>query len=214
MLREDPYGYLKSPKNLLTKSWENNHEKGSSTFVVVTLPPDEAKIYSSYVGDSGYCILRPDAKGDEKFLLHFESKPQQRRFNYPYQLGWERNGDHPEVALTFSHEVKDGDLVILGTDGLFDNMTPKEVGTTHQLCKLVSQYVNENDFESQGLAEKIAKRAYLHSLDKNYNSPFAQEAARAGRLYQGGKSDDITVVVAKINIHQSSPAGEGQGQTN
>jgi serine/threonine protein phosphatase PrpC len=127
VLRTNAFESLKDPKTLLTKSWEQNQEKGSSTFVVVTLPEDEAKIYSSYVGDSGYCILRPDDNKPDKFDIVFASQSQQRRFNHPFQLGWANHGDHPEVASSFSHDVKDGDLVILGTDGLFDNLAVNNV---------------------------------------------------------------------------------------
>ena len=127
ILSGNPFGLLKSPKELLTKAWEDNKELGSSTFVVVTLPSDENKIYTSYVGDSGYCILRLNSNSEEVVSLVHESTAQQRRFNFPYQLGWGRNGDHPEVALNFSHEVKNGDLIILGTDGLFDNLAPQNV---------------------------------------------------------------------------------------
>jgi protein phosphatase PTC7 len=127
ILKLSPYGHLKHPKDILQKSWEQNQELGSSTFVVVTLPTDEAKLYSSYVGDSGYCILRSDTEKEEKFSIIFESEPQQRRFNYPYQLGWGDNGDHPKVAISKSHDVRDGDLVVLGSDGLFDNVSSKNV---------------------------------------------------------------------------------------
>jgi len=39
-------------------------------------------------------------------------------------LGWGNNGDHYDVALSFEHSVQNGDLVIVGTDGLFDNLSP------------------------------------------------------------------------------------------
>lgn len=101
-------------------SWKRNQEVGSSTLVVVTLPGNENKIYSSLVGDSGFCILRKRENGD--YFIVFQSKSQQRRFNFPMQLGWNLNGDNPMVAANSSHEVKHDDIVILGTDGLLDNI--------------------------------------------------------------------------------------------
>jgi hypothetical protein len=38
------------------------------------------------------------------------------------------------------------------------------------------------------------------SLDKSYDSPFAKNARAAGRSHPGGKKDDITVVVSKVNL--------------
>jgi protein phosphatase PTC7 len=46
------------------------------------------------------------------------------------------------------------------------------------------------------LAEVIAKYAFRLSLDPAYNSPFAKRAKEHGLRFKGGKSDDISVVVA------------------
>lgn len=35
-------------------------------------------------------------------------------------------------------------------------------------------------------------------LIRKYDSPFSKRAREQGRQYQGGKSDDITVVVARV----------------
>ena len=130
IIASNPTGLLKDPKTIITKAWMDNTEQGSSTLVVITLPEDEPRIYTSYVGDSGYCVLRPDNPLTPKtFSVLYASEPQQRRFNYPMQLGWGRNGDHPSIALTYSHDIQDGDIIIVGTDGLFDNISPKNIST-------------------------------------------------------------------------------------
>lgn len=117
---------LDKPKIVISKAWMANQEDGSSTLVVVTLPYKGNTIYTAYVGDSGYCLLRPQGR-DRDYKLVFESSAQQRRFNFPYQLGWGKNGDQPNIAVELSHEVANGDIIILGTDGLFDNIVPKNV---------------------------------------------------------------------------------------
>lgn len=48
-------------------------------------------------------------------------------------------------------------------------------------------------------ADCIAKKAFYHSKDKKFYSPFAKEAERNHYRYQGGKEDDITVIVAQIH---------------
>lgn len=52
------------------------------------------------------------------------------------------------------------------------------------------------------MPEKLAKVAYNHSLDTKFESPFSKEAKLNNFLFEGGKSDDITVVVAKIVSNQ------------
>ena len=106
-------------------SWKRNQEVGSSTLVVVTFPGNENKIYSSYVGDSGYCILRKAEDGT--FALVFASLSQQRRFNFPMQLGWNLNGDSPSVAINGTHDVLNDDIIVLGSDGVLDNLDAQGV---------------------------------------------------------------------------------------
>ena len=190
--------FLKNPKSIIRKAWEDNKHDGSSTLVVVTLPPDENAIYTSYVGDSGYCILREQSPST--YRLIYESPPQQRRFNYPFQLGWGRNGDHPDVALDSKHEVKHGDLVILGTDGLFDNLKATDIAT------LINEHLKSNRLDEQKVATVIAEHTYRLSLDPKHRSPFAEEASKSGVFYRGGKSDDITVVVGRVHLSTERPS--------
>lgn len=77
---------------------------------------------SSFVGDSGYAIYRKESDG---FKLLFKSKEQQKSFNFPYQIGSE--GDNPTCAAEDKHIVQLGDLIVLGTDGLFDNMNADQI---------------------------------------------------------------------------------------
>lgn len=177
---------LRDPKSIISLTYEKNQELGSSTIVVATIDRSELKVHAAYVGDSGYCILRRAADGVQ--VVH-QSSPQQRGFNYPYQLGWGRNGDHASVAVSFSHDVQLQDLLVVGTDGLFDNLSPQ------QIADFVHRQPQPPAAE---LADLLAKEAYRLSKDRNYDSPFSQEARRSRKLYRGGKPDDITVVVANI----------------
>jgi len=46
------------------------------------------------------------------------------------------------------------------------------------------------------------------SLDQKYDSPFAIRAREYRYNFRGGKSDDITIVVGKVNLLNSSRNGE------
>lgn len=72
----------------------------------------EGLLRCSYIGDSGYIIVR-SVKGTLKLL--YESQEQQHSFNYPFQLG--NPGDDPSHALEFSHKARDGDIIVVGSDG-------------------------------------------------------------------------------------------------
>lgn len=159
--------------------------------VVLTLPEDQPKLFSSYIGDSGYLIFKFIGP---KLEIKYESKPQQKRFNFPYQLGWRGNGDTPNSALVLEHDLEEGDIIVAGSDGIFDNMTSENIA---QVLELQLQFQN---FDPWDLSKKLANAAFKLSLDKNHKSPFFYEAKKYGYLsgILGGKSDDIAVVVARV----------------
>lgn len=96
---------------------------------------------------------------------------------------------------TFTINVARGDVIIAGTDGLFDNLYDGE------LSALVVDAIGDN-FEPHTTAEKIAVSARQRAQDKDKDTPFSDAAQRAGYWYQGGKLDDITVVVSYVTaIH-------------
>ena len=91
--------------------------------------------------------------------------------------------------LTFAVQV--GDIIVAGTDGLLDNVF------NTRAAKLVW------DAKARGAtpgvaAQQLATFASARARDPVYLSPFAKQARRAGFRYQGGKVDDITVVVAYV----------------
>lgn len=99
-------------------------------------------------------------------------------------------GDNPSSALEFEHDIKDKDIVIVGSDGLFDNMD------FEQIRQQISQYVmKDKSIDVQSLARDLGKQAKSYSLQWLYDSPFAQKARANKHYFMGGKSDDITVIV-------------------
>lgn len=91
----------------------------------------------------------------------------------------------------FTIPVAPGDVVIAGTDGLFDNLYNNEVNT-------VVVHAARTGLGPQVTAQKIAALARQRALDKNRQTPFSTAAQDAGLRYYGGKLDDITVVVSYI----------------
>jgi len=126
--------------------------------------------------------------------LVYESESQTKGFNFPFQLGWGRNGDDPSTAWDFTHKIKSGDLVVVGSDGLFDNMSGSDIKIW------MERHLAQESWDAKRVARELANATYKLSLDQKYNSPFAIEARKYGYRFDGGKSDDITVVVAKVNL--------------
>ena len=118
----------------------------------------------------------------------FKTMDHSRSFNQPFQVGVQ--GDDPKDCCVLEEkEANNGDVVILGSDGIWDNVFDEEIDKTVQ---------DKNSM--QALADKLAKCAFGHSTDVSFNSPFAIKAAKKGYSFMGGKSDDISVIAARILV--------------
>jgi len=99
------------------------------------------------------------------------------------------------VRTKFSLEK--GDIIICGTDGLWDNMFVDEI------TKVVTKNLEglgeiSNTVESvSNIAKELALLALNHGRDPYYASPFAQRSNRNNT--RGGKLDDTTVLVSYVN---------------
>lgn len=112
--------------------------------------------------------------------------------------------DLPKDADTKSFFLKDGDLILLATDGYFDNMYSHE---TLELINSGMKPIDENQQEQdselvtatiRGLAKTLTDRARRLSLDPKRLSPWAKQARLHGSNYRGGKVDDITCIVTLV----------------
>jgi len=187
--------FKNNPKQLIHEAAMNNPHPGTSTLAVAYLDRDAPILRTSYIGDSRYVIYR---RREGKWGIFYEAQEQQRRFNFPYQLG--KNADHPSVAWEFKHEVEDGDIVVLASDGLFDNMY------MGQILEALLPFIDEEGQikNPQAATDELVGRAYVLSLDNETESPFERKAKELGIRFQGGfsggKSDDITVIVGQVKL--------------
>lgn len=166
---------------------------GSSTACILILDHDSSNLFTVNIGDSGFLVVR---KGQ---VVH-KSEEQQHYFNTPFQLALPPPGhgdsvlsDSPESAHQSSFAVQDGDVILLATDGVFDNV-PQSL-LVAELSKLGG--VKDQIFVQQA-ANSIALMARSLALDGRYLSPFAQRARDYGIRAIGGKPDDITVLLATV----------------
>ncbi|KAL7097800.1 hypothetical protein ACP275_10G165700 [Erythranthe tilingii] len=168
------------PKEVLRQAFLNTAEEGSSTACIISLAGDI--LTAANVGDSGFTVIR----GGRTF---YRSPVQQYGFNFPYQLQKSSEDNGAEQAEEMVVEMESGDVVVAGTDGLFDNLFPDDIE------KIVRDYCSDSMLS---LAETLATAALERSEDTTTVSPFEVAAYEAGKRYLGGKYDDITVVVARV----------------
>jgi len=182
MMRDCKIGFdelgLKHPQEMLTYAYERAKTiQGSSTACVLAL--DGRTLLSNNLGDSGFMVIR-----DEKIFFRF--KEQLHSFNYPYQLGT-ASANVPSDASDISFETREGDIIIVGSDGLFDNLFDSEI-----LDIVLSSSTNT--------AESLAQTAFMKSQSQSLETPFRKSACELGLVDSplGGKLDDITIIVSRV----------------
>ena len=106
-------------------------------------------------------------------------------FNFPYQIG--TYGDGLDNAQIIEIPIKENDIIILGSDGLFDNLFED------QILNLLfdDQMINEK-------AKYIADLAMEFAMSESAFTPFTKNALENNLYHKGGKLDDISVIVANI----------------
>jgi protein phosphatase PTC7 len=188
------------------------------------------------------------------FRLSHLSSPQTHTFNAPFQLskiprrmraqmrlfgGYDPDGgyyrasgghyeERPRDADVYAHGVAHGDVVVLATDGVWDNLSAQDVlravcGVMVRRAAWLAPADGEGDSAEKALATVVApgfaelaaaeedglpvvlaaeivREAKLASLDARRDGPFAKEVRRwfPEERYRGGKPDDICVAVAVV----------------
>lgn len=186
------------------------------------------------LGDSGYLLFGPGK-------VSYRSAVQTHAFNTPYQLskvparlqaqhaifggGSQHFSETPEQADTVSHELKHGDIVLFGTDGVWDNLSAQDtLGIVTKVMEENGYWFKSNNFQGAEtllnatmvsalparigesdhdsylpglLATAVMREAKVAGLDRRRDGPFAKEVNMRypQEGWRGGKPDDIAVVV-------------------
>ncbi|CAE7342029.1 unnamed protein product [Symbiodinium pilosum] len=175
--------------------------EGSCTLLLGQLQQDVVSLLN--LGDCGIMALRPcsilprfhGGTVTTSMRLLYRSSPMLHRANMPLQL----SSQDPDISSLTEHfdlvtlKLRRGDVLIAGTDGLFDNIGDLEIKSLalahHE--RRTAGGVNS----TQELATVLLERA--------------AEVARAPMEFgPGGKLDDIAVVLAEVqDASPVSPAG-------
>jgi protein phosphatase PTC7 len=105
---------------------------GSATAVVGVLR-EGGRLSVANLGDCGFRVVRGSG-------AVVKSRPQQHEFNMPYQLAWASvlpDTDTAMDAQLYELEVAAEDVLVFGSDGLFDNMWDE------QLMSIVQNFTRE-----------------------------------------------------------------------
>eukprot|EP00566_Odontella_aurita_P008338 CAMPEP_0113533788 /NCGR_PEP_ID=MMETSP0015_2-20120614/4803_1 /TAXON_ID=2838 /ORGANISM="Odontella" /LENGTH=645 /DNA_ID=CAMNT_0000432887 /DNA_START=210 /DNA_END=2147 /DNA_ORIENTATION=+ /assembly_acc=CAM_ASM_000160 len=220
---------------------------GSSTACVGLFDCKSHQLHFANLGDSGIVVLRhidsdnarralkrrsgtanvKSGSNKSELRVAFVSQQQLRSFNHPYQLGWtgeeldqEEEGHsfkNPTESCTTSIHVRRGDIILMATDGLFDNVDIDDIAQVAMKWEQDNGFVRGGDVSAREkrwsmgnsmsllsseavpeLAATLCEKARELSLDNSVDSPFAVLAKENDIMWSGGMPDDCTVVAMHV----------------
>lgn len=128
----------------------------------------------------------------------------------PFQLAYPDllpETDTPDDADTYELGVRPGDILVMGTDGLFDNLWDDQLKA---IVAAETRAAPRDAPTATRVAQALADTAHGNAVNRSFKSPWAVEAANAGVLPifdrffpRGGKLDDCTVVISFV-VHAGS----------
>ncbi|KAI9435873.1 phosphatase 2C-like domain-containing protein [Russula earlei] len=191
-----------------------SHVRPPEISVVPDVRAHDAVIRIAHLGDCMGMLVR----GDE---VIWRSEEMWWAFNTPLQLG-PASSTSPSAAQVITLPVLADDILVLASDGLSDNLWDEEVldeVVRFRRSFLASPVANGSQLPRRTLAgmlsealcsraRKISQRRFKMTpteetvpipSEADDEIPFARRAREEGRLFSGGKPDDISVLVAVIS---------------
>jgi protein phosphatase PTC7 len=209
---------------------------GTSTALLASIESD-GTLSIANIGDCTALVIR----NGEMILA---TAHQHHDTTTPYQLGT-ASKDHPSAADKYALQLQPRDIVVIGSDGVFDNVYPKDiVSTINERTKEIVgamnlaididslQMPNEhhpnraeelhlrtvielmNHRKISALTEddrdilalhvaslQCLRQASLNSVDPRCDTPYASAIIEGGAYYEGGKLDDMTLIVAMVGLN-------------
>lgn len=168
---------------------------GSCTACVASIDPVNSVLQILNLGDSAAIVLRPVFSSNGSIcdvIIMFKSSPQYHSYNAPFQIGhFEFSGnsfssspssimifDSPRLSSVNFMPVLSGDVVIVGSDGLFDNLFETEL---LQIIINSSQQSNVNNNGSLEsfvtiLADNLSQEVVAAAMDHTRSTPWSVAA--------------------------------------
>lgn len=234
-----------APAQVLSQAYERvkkDNIVGSTTACVALFDNVRHQLHFSNLGDSGIIVLRhidsdvagalkrnrdtPRSERTSDLRVAFVSQQQLKSFNHPYQLGWTgRELDQGESqsfksaseSCTTSVHVRRGDIIIMATDGLFDNVEVDDIASLALAWEQENGFIRSGDIVArekrwamgnsltelsadtiESLAMRLCRKARENSLKRDVDSPFAILAKENDIMWSGGMPDDCTVVAVHV----------------
>ncbi|ODH53672.1 hypothetical protein GX48_00090 [Paracoccidioides brasiliensis] len=203
------------PVSLLQRAYEHtieatsypNHWLGTTTSATALLHYTlndgflAPTLYVTNLGDCQVMVVRPREQ-----RVVFKTEGQWHWFDCPMQLGTNSVDTPREHAVLTRVELEERDIVVAVSDGVVDNLWE------HEVLKVVLDSLEEwesgkraddsfagntpdGDRRMVYVARRLLQAAKVIAQDPFAESPYMEKAIEEGLAIEGGKMDDISVII-------------------
>jgi protein phosphatase PTC7 len=172
------------------------HIKGSTTLCTAIFDHEKGRLDISNVGDSGAYVIRAGR-------VVFKTQLGLVAFNAPHQVGFDHEGKPygsiRQMETRHSMMMQPGDIILLATDGVLDNLYDQEIigmvlamvgpvadGTIKQKISHGVEWDRAFQERLKSAATTLAWHSWARSVEQHWKSPFAAGAHAVGYQYSGG----------------------------
>lgn len=109
-------------------------------------------------------------------------------FNMPYQMANPlvlSETDWPSDAELYTFELSEGDVIVMASDGLFDNMWDDD------LTRIVNGFLGDHPKDEEtakDISKRIADVAHYNAKQRKIRSPWSVQAARSGTVMENSSN--------------------------
>ena len=191
----DPVAYLQTAfEQTQSVTSTPNEIQGTTTACSALLhqrSDSEPFIYVTNLGDCAILVIRP-----KENQIIYRTTEQWHWFDCPRQLGTNSPDTPKGNAKMDIVDIQEDDVVVAMSDGVSDNLWE------HEVCATVSEAIRKLESGAEGsedgmvfVARQLMEAARVIAEDPFAESPFMERAVEEGLPMEGGKLDDISVVV-------------------
>lgn len=151
-------------------------------------------ILATSLGDCKILLVRPSSQ-----TILYRSTEQWHWFDCPRQLGTNSPDTPNSNAVCDTVPTDVSDVLLVLSDGVTDNLWEHEICTS--VCESVQKWESGDEEAKDGVvfvARRLMNSAREVAMDPNAESPYMERAFDEGIAAEGGKLDDISVVVGVV----------------
>eukprot|EP00930_Biecheleria_cincta_P027855 TRINITY_DN19486_c0_g1_i1.p1 TRINITY_DN19486_c0_g1~~TRINITY_DN19486_c0_g1_i1.p1 ORF type:complete len:782 (-),score=124.57 TRINITY_DN19486_c0_g1_i1:136-2481(-) len=197
--------------NLIQQAYDATKELGATTLLLAALKGDQ--LVTACLGDSAILVLRPTGLKPLKLTSIFKTEPGRYDARRPVQVqrleGLNVAGAHEVIkkAEVSTTPVQPGDILVLGSDGLFDNLSDADIQRVIERCCCEATGCNE---ELQQAASTLVELAISRvNLDPDANKgPWQGDSNEV----PANNADDTTALVGMVQAEALAPDAQVMGE--